>query len=1036
MNRLAVLLLFCLSGAPLTAQLRFESFSVEKGMSAGTVLDLLQTHDGFMWIATADGLNRFDGVNFSFYRKRPGESGGLPDNYVTALAEDATHRLWIGCNDGSITILDQSRNKFSAYAHTPKINPDQAPILGLYTDGRGSLVCILQQGGAWLIDAPAQTDLPRRLLKEEGFEPLCMAVGADGQWWFGGAGGVRVVNPANPTGPAHVLLEGQSVNALAWTGKVYVAATQGNGLWLIAPNGQPTPVLAASRKELLSNIVALHVDSRGSLWCANNYFDGLVRLRIDQGKVTQTDHCMHDPFNRESLINNSVLTLCGDAEGNVWAGTLSGMSVFKPLNQQYAVFRHIPGAANTLSGNNTYALFEDTDGSIWSGSLDAGINRIRPDGSIETFTASNSSGLTTPSVRCIYRDRKGRYWVGAGNEGLFRFEPQARHFSKVNSADQTGIVLDQLQVKSIAEDDDGNLWLGTTASLWKYVPETNASTRFPVVQESLRKFPNLPDFQVIEVKRDAQRREIVCATFGQGLLIMKEDGSNVVNHVSKPGNRQLLNTNNLMGVTFLGRDTLLIGTYGGGLNIFDRRSGVFSALTTQNGLPNDVVYGVLPVKDGSWWMSTNRGLVNYQPRSRKFRHLNQLTQVQSLEFNEGTYLAARDGSLWFGGVAGINRFRPDQLESNKVAPSVAITRMRVLERPWPFDSFYHEGIPLVLNHRQNFFRLDFSALSFTNPDKNRYRYMLEGFDENWIDAGNGGSAAYTNVPPGEYTFRVIACNDDGEWSPEGASMHIHIKPPFWRTWWFIGGAILAGGLLLFLVYRIRTASLRRRFQLTLAESELRALRGQMNPHFIFNSINSIQYYVLNKSPGEAYGYLAKFSSLMRMILQNSRLSVIPFEQELQALRTYLELEQLRLDGALEYEIQTDSSIDPKEDRIPSMLIQPYVENAILHGLAPRPSDRKLKVMFRKLQSHLFVVVEDNGIGRQASMELNRQRASRHQSTAMSVTRQRLEMLNRRFRGKLSVQITDLKNSMGEAAGTRVEIFIPVNPFEEHEGADR
>jgi LytS/YehU family sensor histidine kinase len=175
---------------------------------------------------------------------------------------------------------------------------------------------------------------------------------------------------------------------------------------------------------------------------------------------------------------------------------------------------------------------------------------------------------------------------------------------------------------------------------------------------------------------------------------------------------------------------------------------------------------------------------------------------------------------------------------------------------------------------------------------------------------------------------------------------------------------------------------------------------------------------------------------MRMILQNSRLSVIPFEQELQALRIYLELEQLRLDGALEYEIQTDSSIDPKEDRIPSMLIQPYVENAILHGLAPRSSERRLKVMFRKLQSHLFVVVEDNGIGRQASMELNRQRASRHQSTAMSVTRQRLEMLNRRFRGKLSVQITDLKNSMGEAAGTRVEIFIPVNPFEEHEGADR
>ncbi|MFN9110452.1 MAG: two-component regulator propeller domain-containing protein, partial [Bacteroidota bacterium] len=291
------------------------------------------------------------------------------------------------------------------------------------------------------------------MLQEDGFEPVCMATGTDGQWWFGGVGGVRIVNPANPDGPAHVLLRIESVNALVWTGSEYIAATQGNGLWSLETNGNFTPIQAASRRELLSNIVALHVDTRGYLWCANNYFDGLVRLQLKGGSVVQADHCMHDPFNRESLINNSVLTLCGDAEGNVWAGTLSGMSVFKPLNQQFAVYRHIPGAVNTLSGANTYALFEDSDGSIWSGSLDAGINCIRPDGSVETYTAANTSGLTTPSVRCIFRDRKGRYWVGAGNEGLFRFEPQARRFSKVTTADADGTPLDQLQVKSMTEDE-------------------------------------------------------------------------------------------------------------------------------------------------------------------------------------------------------------------------------------------------------------------------------------------------------------------------------------------------------------------------------------------------------------------------------------------------------------------------------------------------------------------------------------------------------------------------------------------------------
>jgi ligand-binding sensor domain-containing protein len=1025
MKSLCLVLLLWLA-LPVHAQLRFENFSVEKGMSASTVLDIVQTEDGFIWIATADGLNRFDGQQFLIFRTRPGEKMGLRDNYITSLAEDKEHqRLWIGCNDGSISVLDLKKLEFREYEGIKAINKAALPILALQADSRGNLICLLQQGGAWLISDAGVQQIPLPILANDtSFLPVCVAIDPGGLIWLGGLGGIRVVDTRNPGTAITAYLQSEIVNALAWAGDHCIAATNQQGLWKVS-RGLAKPLQGDFSKGLLANIVALHVDNHGNLWGANNYFDGLVRLKYSDNRITERFHCLHNPFDHTTLINNSVLSLAEDREGNMWVGTLSGMSVFKPLNQQYAIYRHVPGNTNTLSGSNTYALFEDTDGSVWTGTLDAGMNRIYPDGRIVHFGLENTTGLTTNSVRSICRDAKGRYWVGAGNEGLFQFDPIQRRFSRVNIADDEGYSLDMLQVKSMAEDVDGGIWLGTTASLWKYFPDRKKLIRFPVVQESLRRFPNLPDYQIIDIKIDRIKSEVICATFGQGLFIMNTNGSSIRNYVADTALPGRLTTNNLMSVTILNPDTLLLGTYGGGLSVFNRNTERFTAITGREGLPNDVVYGVIPAKDGSWWMSTNRGLVRYEPGSRKFRHLDQLSQIQSFEFNEGAVLQSRDGSFWFGGINGINRFFPDKIEVNQVQPEVWITRVRVLEKPIRFDSVYHAGLPLLLGYRQNFLRLDFSALSYTNPEKNRYKYILEGFDEDWIEAGNSGTAAYTNVPPGRYVFRVKACNDDGIWSEKGTALIIEIKPPFWRTWWFLIACLFTGTIALFVFFRARTASLRRSYQLSLAESELRALRGQMNPHFIFNSINSIQYYVLNKSPKEAYSYLAKFSSLMRLILQNSRQSVIPFEQEMNALHTYLELEKLRLDGQLDYAVEVDPTIVPAKDMIPSMLIQPYVENAILHGLNPKKDGRHLRVAFRKIGDHLFVVVEDNGIGRKAANELNKRKASHHQSTGMSVTKQRLEMLNRRYRGRLSVSIIDLSDLQGVPTGTRVELFIPV-----------
>ncbi|MEY3984453.1 MAG: hypothetical protein RL160_2012 [Bacteroidota bacterium] len=1032
--RFIVSVVFLLQSLELPAQLRFDNYSVNQGLSASTVLDLIQSSDGFMWIATAEGLNRYDGHNFTVFRSQPMSANGLQDNYLTALAEDRLNRIWIGANDGSITLYNSRSARFQRRPEFQRCNPARLPILSIKSSASGYVCWLLQQGGAWLAETKTPEINPLAILQNDSsFLPYCMGFSADGMLWLGGQGGIRVLDPAHPNQVKASWLMESTVLAMAFHGAHVFAATSLEGLKWIG-NGKVHAVETPGSEALFRNIIAMKADTRGYLWCANNYFNGVQRFKIKDRELTESVSCMYNAFSSEGLSNNSVLCLEEDREGNVWIGTLSGLSVYKPLNQQFGLLRHVPGDPGSLSTGNTYGFFEDVDGSIWSGSLDGGINKITPAGLIMHYGADNCSGLPSNSVRSIFRDARGRYWVGAGNDGLFRFNPQTRFFDKVLDKTAEGQQLQELQVKSITQAPDGGLWLGTTAGLWRFHADRHELTHFKIIPETLRKQPNLPDYQIMEVRYDPRKNQLLCATFGHGLLLVGLDGTVRKRYTQQEGVSKSLSSNNVMCVVPLGMDTLLLGTYGGGLNILDCRSEQVHTLTTANGLFNDVVYGLLLDQKGNWWMSSNRGLMVYSPAQRTFRHLNQSSRVQSLEFNEGTYLKTRDGSLWFGGINGINYFKPEALRINITPPLTAITGLKVMEKPFPFDSSYNTGSNIVLRHNQNFLRIDFTGLSFVNSAQNKFRYRLEGLDESWIEAGDNRSASYTNLPPGSYIFQVQASNDDGIWSAIPATLNVQILPPYWRTWWFL---VMMGGLflgLLWLVFRIRTRALRRNYQLSLAETELKALRGQMNPHFIFNSINSIQYYVLNKSAGEAYAYLAKFSSLMRQILQNSRFSFIPLDQELQSLETYLELEKLRLDGNLDYSISLNQGLRGAQVMIPSMIIQPYVENAILHGLTPMPDGRhRLDILMEQTGNHIYCVVEDNGIGREKSQQLNQARRSRHESTGMSVTRQRLEMLNRRFKDKVSVSITDLKSPNGEACGTRVAIYIPVNLHHDDEG---
>jgi len=509
---------------------------------------------------------------------------------------------------------------------------------------------------------------------------------------------------------------------------------------------------------------------------------------------------------------------------------------------------------------------------------------------------------------------------------------------------------------------------------------------------------------------------LILASFRGGLQIFNPENKQFKVYTSQVGDTNSLNNNNLMALAWVGKDTLLIGTYGGGLNILNLRTLKFDHISESNGLVNNAVYGIIYNGNGSVWLSTNNGLVNYHLYQKTFINFKPEHYLQSTEFNEGAFLKTNNGELLFGGVNGLNYFKPQNITFDTASRAIYFTDVR---------GTFREKSPLrvEMSFLSSRIEIDFMLLNYANPLGIRYYYKLKGFDTEWIPAGLQNTAIYPGLSPGTYTFQVLAKDEFENWETYSEKLTVIVEPPLWQKRWFIIlGLFMVTGIV-YTLFRYRTRALERSYKLQLIDSELTALRSQMNPHFIFNSLNSIQYYILKKEPKEAYKYLRTFASLMRKILQNSRLKYISVADELEGLNLYLEMEQMRMDGNLNYTIKTENIDDLDQTNIPTMLIQPFAENSIIHGLLPKDNNRKLDILISHEKTRLLCIITDNGIGREASSIMNAKRSSKHTSEGMELTQKRLKILSE-GKGDFNVVIDDIHNLDG-TTGTSVKLIIPI-----------
>ncbi|MBI3233536.1 MAG: histidine kinase, partial [Bacteroidetes bacterium] len=365
-----------------------------------------------------------------------------------------------------------------------------------------------------------------------------------------------------------------------------------------------------------------------------------------------------------------------------------------------------------------------------------------------------------------------------------------------------------------------------------------------------------------------------------------------------------------------------------------------------------------------------------------------------------------------------------------IAPITYITGFAIAER----DTVLTDN--LVLKYNQNNIRIAIDGLSYSSRGHFNYKYRMIGLDSNWIETNSRNNfARFSSLPPGSYTFEVAAVNENGLAS-KPAMLHFSINKPFWFQWWFIASVLLVVGITVLWIYTVRLNSVKNKAKVlldkTLLEqnlraSELTALKAQMNPHFIFNALNSIQEFILLNDKQTAQKYLGKFSDLMRLYLDMSQHQTISLDDEIKTLKLYLELESIRFEDSFTYHLHIGKNILGEDKKIPPMIIQPYIENALKHGLLHKKNNRELRVSF-ELQNEqtLLCVVEDNGIGREASFEINQKRIKKFSSFSTGATSRRLELLNHGRTRQIGVTYTDMKDAEGHALGTQVQMLIPLD----------
>jgi len=743
------------------SQFNAQVWLTENGLPQNTIHSIAQAKDGYVWIATEEGLARFDGIRFTVFDKQ--NTPELKSNDILVLLEDRQGALWIGTTDGLVRLMNAKFTAFSTRDGLP------SNVIDALCEGR--------DGSLWVATAGDNVFTARSELPGNGVRALF--ADREGVLWIGSSEGLARYK--NGAVAKYTMQDGLANNSVVSIdqdndGRLWIGTADG----LSQLEGERFLTYTALDGLPSNRIISLAVDRESSVWIGTS--GGLSRF---------ADNHFSNFRAGDGLANEIILSIFQDREGSLWIGTESGgLSLLK--DRKFTTYTVREGLGNDL----VKSIYEDRKGNIWIGTNGGGLSLLK-DGKFTTYTTAD--GLSSNVVLALFGDGDGNLWAGTP-DGLNRFKDGK--FKTFTSAD--GLANDF--VRSIYADDSGNLWIGTRGGLTRM-----RGGRFDIFTTA----NGLPNDFVGTIYEDAQGN-IWIGTLG-GLSRFRDE--KFTTYTTRDG----LSSDVVISLHEDADGALWIGTSGGGLNRL--KQGKFTVYTMRNGLPDDVVYSILEDHQNNLWLSSNKGIFRVNKKELDDFANGTIGSIAPVVYGPADGMITREcsggghpagwrsafGKLWFSTIKGVAMIDPEKIKLNDQPPPVAIEEIRV------DDESITPSQTIELSPGKS--RLDFyyTALSFVAPEKVRFKYRLEGFDSDWVDGGTRRVAYYTNLRPGRYKFRVIASNNDGLWSPAGAAFDLYLKPHFYQTYWFYALGTLILAVIVWQLYRFRLKQVESQFAAVLAE---------------------------------------------------------------------------------------------------------------------------------------------------------------------------------------------------------------------------
>ena len=981
-------------------QLSFTSYTSNNGLSQNSGYCIAQDGLGYIWMGTQDGLNKFNGRKISTYYKETVTRGVLINNFIKSLYFDSTNNwMWIGTVNGLCIYNIYADSFYKASHYFPQADSlDKLTIDNITGVGKNKIAVSTSSDGLFVCNALDKKT--QQYLQQPATKDGVMAIANWNDKLLAVANGQLYAIDRSTVLLLPDLQMGDVRNMLVWKNDLWIASAN-KGLYRISNGNQPNAKLFNCSS---SQIGTLATDNENNLWIGSRNKGIIIIEPVNENVL----YAYEAANNQDEWPKNFTLSLFKDRQHIMWIGSSGGgFSAAGSLRKNFNIIRKQEMMSGKMAHNMILSMLAPLNNILYLGTQLEGLRTFNTQTGEQLFypiagpSGSNTvQGLTNSSDKDI--------WL-ATYAGLYNFNTQTKKSTSYSDSSYPETTAGQSVYKLMQRD---SLFYSSAKGGVVFFDLKNKKFKPFTYLESNKDTKNMVVYKTYE---DADEN-LWFGCLGLGLQkfsskVKSLHSITVVSDFSK----------NIYSIC--ATDSIFWLGSSSGIAVYNSSSNqLIKKITQADGLPGNVVYSIEKDNAGNYWCSTNAGLVKIDAHNYYMVRVPVSEGLQAGEFNTACSSVDAAGNLYFGGINGVSYFKPAAFSIAQYAPAPLIESIKIFNTALQLQQHIASTNSIRLSHLQQYITFEFTVLNFINNNECDYRYRMLGLDTNWVNAGNRNYVSYTNLQPGKYSFQLMASNSSDVWSKKITTIHIIIEAAWWQTSWFnILVALSLAGIAMVLV-KNRIAGIRRQAvtKQKITETEMAALKAQMNPHFMFNCINSIDAFIHSNDKYNATLYLNKFAKLLRNILDSSKQNTVLLSKDVDTLKLYIELEELRHENKFTSLINIDSELLNSDYKVPPLIIQPYVENAILHGLKNKPgNDGLLDIRIQKENNFIQYIIQDNGIGREAARLI---RQSKESSYGMDMSVERIKLFNQQTMA--SIEIIDLYDH-NKPTGTKIIAHLKI-----------